>query len=61
VSIKAKWDKLHFWNVNTDTWLFTEGRMIVISKAKSEHKKEVTSKNKNYALKNVIKEKGVTT
>ncbi len=60
MTIKAKWDKLHFWNVNTDTWLFTEGKMIVINKAKSEHKKDIISKNKNYELKNVIKEKGVT-
>ena len=33
MSIKAKWDKLHFEGSNTYTWVFAEGKMFVISEA----------------------------
>ncbi|HMQ78214.1 MAG TPA: hypothetical protein PKE39_04850 [Ignavibacteria bacterium] len=56
VSIKTKWDKLHFWNANTYMWVFVEGRMFVINEAEYEHKNDKLNK-KIYDGKFINKEK----
>jgi hypothetical protein len=33
VTIKAKWDKLRFWNLSTYLWVFVEGKMFAIHEA----------------------------
>ncbi len=44
-SIKAKWDKLHFWSTTTYMWVFVEGKMFVINEAAYEHKNDKLNKN----------------
>lgn len=33
MTLKAKWDKLHFGNRSTYGWVFVEGRMFMINEA----------------------------
>ncbi len=33
MTLKAKWDKLHFGNLSNFTWVFVEGKMFAIHEA----------------------------
>jgi hypothetical protein len=57
MTIKEKWNKLRFGNVNTYTWVFAEGKMFVISEAAHDRVKQDKIKNKPFYDNKAIKRK----
>ncbi len=57
MTIKAKWNNIHFEGSNTRVWVFAEGKMYVISEAAHAQDKQDKLKKTSYGIKPAEKEK----
>jgi hypothetical protein len=57
VSLKAKWERLHFNSAETCLWVFVAGRMYVINEAACAKKMITLNKKTGFDLKIKTREK----